>query len=156
MARAQQADHPNTDQELAKAIRELLHACPTSTRDIAAHLQRDRKVTKMALQRMAKEGRLVAVGIGPGRKWALPPTQESDARPQPIAGLPPVSAEAEAIRLARRGGHSMGPFKPSTLDAAPGRIALCTSCDTYVTVDPKGKVGGPGVHHDCVAARAGA
>lgn len=45
---------------------------PLATRELAQAIHVDRKLTKMALQRMAKVGLIKGVGAGPARRWTLP------------------------------------------------------------------------------------
>jgi Mn-dependent DtxR family transcriptional regulator len=47
----------------------VLADAPLATREIAQAIHVDRKLTKMALQRMAKVGLIKGVGAGPGRRW---------------------------------------------------------------------------------------
>lgn len=54
---------------------------PLPTRDIAAHLKIEKRLTKMALQRMKKVGLVTSVGVRAGSKWTLPGTSPAKEAP---------------------------------------------------------------------------
>jgi predicted HTH transcriptional regulator len=50
----------------------LLQEGSFPTREIAKRLAIDRRIVKMALQRMKKVGLVRSTGVGPGTRWTLP------------------------------------------------------------------------------------
>jgi hypothetical protein len=148
--------------ELSVRILKAIEKEPQSTGQLEAAFGVSRKLTS-ALIALVEARKVHRIGTGPRNyRWSLKGSSPvPDVAPSPKA-IPPVTAAApgpkdahrdEAIAKARRFGHVLGPFKPSSPGAGSAHIARCTACDTYVTIGRDGSISGPGTRHDCLAAK---
>lgn len=135
-----------------KAIARALNHRVAPVRAALYQLEADRKIHTSGVKRSQRWG------LGPKVPLAKPPTPARDTalrEAQGAATRPPDQTKVEeAVRAARRYGHTLGPFKSSSPGAGSQWIARCGPCDTYVTIGRDGKIAGPGTRHDCLAAGA--
>lgn len=152
-----------TDDLSARILKALAVSGPQSTGQLVATFGSAGKLTA-ALLALTDSAKVFRIGTGPRNyRWSLEMapkglavTPAAPSTKPPAASLttaPEDSTRDEAIKAARRFGHTLGPFKPSSVGAGSAHIARCTYCDTYVTIGHKGAISGPGTRHECLAAK---
>lgn len=159
------------DGEMDQRLLTALSAGPVSRGDLVTRLHSDAAVVSRHLNALFAKGLVHREGTGPrnarwglGAKGAKRPVIVDDVhnrkRPDVVTAKTPSprkqdsgeladTVRDEAIRKSTQCGHTLGPFKPSSMGAGSAFIARCTWCDTYVTVGKDSKITGPGVRHEC-------
>jgi hypothetical protein len=133
----------------AKAIADgITHMNPNTLRKLLGELVSSGELRKTGTHRGTRYYPATGPMVRPERierPDVVAPTFAPDV-PDPEQDEVWLKLEGEARRRAKSLGHELGKFRPQDKD----RVAKCSRCGTYVTIDRAAKVSGPGVRSECI------